>query len=140
MPLGVVGGRKDIMNVFSGADGAPAIFAGGTFSGNPATMAAGVAAIETMKANKEEIYPYLIEQGDHIADEINAFCEGENIPAQLVNAGSMLHLFLPRERLNLLMTSIIALSKLNVNFTCICWVTRCWCRAFILRLFAGRTG
>ena len=30
------------MNTFSGADKTPAIFAGGTFSGNPLTMAGGI--------------------------------------------------------------------------------------------------
>ena len=39
MPIGVVAGSKQVMNSFSGAEGTPAIFAGGTFNGNPLTMA-----------------------------------------------------------------------------------------------------
>ena len=37
-------------------------------------------------------YPYLHEQGDRLAREINEFCRSNNIPAQVMNAGSMMHL------------------------------------------------
>ncbi|GIS76248.1 MAG: hypothetical protein CM1200mP12_19670 [Gammaproteobacteria bacterium] len=43
LPIGVVAGSKRVMNTFSGADKTPPIFAGGTFSGNPLTMAGGLA-------------------------------------------------------------------------------------------------
>lgn len=92
LPIGVVAGSSRVMNTFSGANGAPMIFAGGTFSGNPLTMAGGVAALEYMDEHKAEIYPYLHEQGDRLAREINDFCRSNNIPAQLMNAGSMMHL------------------------------------------------
>ena len=92
MPIGVVAGPKKIMNSFSGAEDTPAIFAGGTFSGNPLTMAGGIGALEYLKENKEHIYPYLHEQGDRLSKEINEFCSKSNIPAKLMNAGSMMHL------------------------------------------------
>ena len=38
LPIGVVAGSQRIMNTFSGAEDTPAIFAGGTFSGNPLTI------------------------------------------------------------------------------------------------------
>jgi len=81
-----------VMNTFSGAEDTPSIFAGGTFSGNPLTMAGGIAALEYLKENREEVYPYLHEQGDRMATEINEFCRSNNIPAQMMNAGSMMHL------------------------------------------------
>ena len=52
LPIGAIGGKKGIMDTFSGSDNAPFIFTGGTFSGNPLTMSAGIAAIEYMKENK----------------------------------------------------------------------------------------
>ncbi len=98
LPIGAVGGRQDIMNTFSGKDGAPYIFTGGTFSGNPLTMTAGIAATTYMRDNQDEIYPYLMEQGNRLADEVNSFCESRQIPARLMNAGSMFHLvFTPGE-------------------------------------------
>lgn len=98
LAIGAVGGRKDIMNVFSGKDGAPYIFSGGTFSGNPLAMSSGIAATTFMRDNKEEIYPYLMEQSNSFAAEINEFCRDHQVPAQVMNAGSMLHLvFSPGE-------------------------------------------
>jgi glutamate-1-semialdehyde 2,1-aminomutase len=92
MPIGVVAGSKMVMNAFSGADDSPVIFAGGTFNGHPLTMVAGIAILEHLKKNQEEIYPYLHEQGNRIANEINEFCSSNNIAAQMMNAGSMMHL------------------------------------------------
>ena len=100
LPIGAVAGPRTIMNTFSGADGTPAIFAGGTFSGNPLTMAAGIAALDFLKENKEEIYPFLHEQGNRFASEINDFCERHNIPAKLMNAGSMMHLLFGKGEIN----------------------------------------
>tara|TARA_B100000900_G_scaffold400718_1_gene404643 strand:+ start:760 stop:2127 length:1368 start_codon:yes stop_codon:yes gene_type:complete len=92
MPIGVVAGSKRVMNAFSGADNTPVIFAGGTFNGHPLTMVAGIAILEFLKSNREEIYPYLHEQGNRIATEINEFCRTKKIAAQMMNAGSMMHL------------------------------------------------
>ena len=47
------------MNSFSGAEETPAIFAGGTFRGNPLTMAGGIGALEYLRDNKETILPLL---------------------------------------------------------------------------------
>ena len=92
MPIGVVAGSKRVMNAFSGADDSPVIFAGGTFNGHPLTMVAGITILKHLKENQEEIYPYLHEQGNRIANEINEFCSSNNIAAQMMNAGSMMHL------------------------------------------------
>ena len=97
MPIGVVAGSKHVMNTFSGVDDTPTIFAGGTFNGHPLTMVAGIAILEHLKENQEEIYPYLHEQGNRVASEINEFCVSNNIPAQMMNAGSMMHLIFSGE-------------------------------------------
>ncbi len=103
-PIGAVGGRREIMQVF-GAGAVPPrlegeekpkrvrIFTGTTFQGNPLSMGAGVAALEEMKARQDEIYPYLEEQGNRLAAEVNAFAREEGYPAQLMNAGSMFHMY-----------------------------------------------
>lgn len=98
LAIGAVGGRKDIMNVFSGREGAPFIFTGGTFSGNPLAMSAGIAATTYMRDHKETIYPYLMEQSNRFAAEINQFCRDHQVPAQVMNAASVFHLvFTPGE-------------------------------------------
>ncbi|MCS5635412.1 MAG: aminotransferase class III-fold pyridoxal phosphate-dependent enzyme [Myxococcota bacterium] len=92
MPIGAVGGRADIMNGFTGKDNAPYIFAAGTFSGNPLTMAAGTAAVRCMRDQRETLYPYLHEQGARFQSAVNTFCADEGIPAQVMTAGSFFHL------------------------------------------------
>ena len=62
-------------------------------------MAAGIAILEHLKKNQEEIYPYLHEQGNRDASEINEFCTSNNIPAQMMNAGSMMHLIFSGEEI-----------------------------------------
>ena len=100
LPIGVVAGRQRVMDTFSGANDAPAIFAGGTFNGNPLTMAGGVAALEYMRVHQDQIYPYLHKEGDRLASEINNYCRSNNMPAQLLNAGSMMHLIFGGETIN----------------------------------------
>lgn len=96
MPVGAIAGRADIMEVFTGLAGGRGIFSGGTFSGNPMTMAAGAAAVGYLK-DHPETYPYLNAQCDRLASSVNAFCTERQIPAQMKHAGSMFHLFFQRE-------------------------------------------
>lgn len=48
LPIGAIGGRKDVMKVFDGSAGRPPLPQGGTFSANPLSMAAGVAAMRNL--------------------------------------------------------------------------------------------
>jgi glutamate-1-semialdehyde 2,1-aminomutase len=98
LPVGAIVGRAEIMSVFAGRERAEAIFSGGTFSGNPLTMAAGYAAVSYMREH-QEIYPYLMEQGDRFAAAINGFCKELDIPAQMMNAASMLHLLFEKGKI-----------------------------------------
>jgi glutamate-1-semialdehyde aminotransferase len=96
MPIGAVAGRADLMEVFSGLAGGQGIFSGGTFSGNPMTMAAGSAAVGHLR-DHPEIYARVNGEGDRLARAINAFCEARQLPAQVKSVGSMFHLFFQRE-------------------------------------------
>ncbi len=96
MPVGAIAGRADVMEVFTGLAGGRGIFSGGTFSGNPMTMAAGTAAVGYLK-DHPELYAYMNGQGDRLADAINTFCSERQLPVQMKNAGSMFHLFFQRE-------------------------------------------
>jgi len=99
--IGAVGGRRELMRVFiaskklqqkAGFEPLRPIFSGGTFSGNPLSMAAGHAQLAYLKEHADEVYPYVNEQSDRFAREVNAYCTSEELPARLLNAGSMLHL------------------------------------------------
>jgi glutamate-1-semialdehyde 2,1-aminomutase len=47
-PVGAIGGRRDVMSVFDPTNGSPAVPHGGTFSANPMSMMAGIAALEDL--------------------------------------------------------------------------------------------
>jgi glutamate-1-semialdehyde 2,1-aminomutase len=96
MPIGAIAGRADVMDVFTGLGAQRGIFSGGTFSGNPMTMAAGTAAVGYMKAHPE-IYPYMNGEGDRLARAFNDFCGARQLPVQMKNVGSMFHMFFQRE-------------------------------------------
>ena len=98
MPVGAVAGPREIMRVFtqdrraqaeSGLEPMRPIFSGGTFNGNPMTMAAGAAQLEYLREHGDRVYPYLTEQSERMAGEINRFCEAEGIPARMMHAHSM---------------------------------------------------
>ena len=98
MPLGVIAGRADVMEVFSRqfdiyrdtGSGGPSIFTAGTFSGNPVSMSAGAAVLGHLR-DHQEIYPYMEGQVGRIAREINEFCMREELPAHVAAAGSMFY-------------------------------------------------
>lgn len=48
LPVGAVGGREALMTLLDPRHGPPVVASGGTFSGNPLTMAAGLAAMEQL--------------------------------------------------------------------------------------------
>jgi glutamate-1-semialdehyde 2,1-aminomutase len=53
-PVGAVGGRAQIMEVFDPRNGRPAVPHGGTFTANPVTMSAGLASMKLMTRDQYE--------------------------------------------------------------------------------------
>jgi glutamate-1-semialdehyde 2,1-aminomutase len=92
LPIGVIAGREDIMRTFLPPAGQQGVFTGGTFTGNPLTMAAGSAAVSYM-AEHPEIYPQMAKQGDRLTEAFNAYCRSSNMPAHMGNVGSMFHIY-----------------------------------------------
>jgi glutamate-1-semialdehyde 2,1-aminomutase len=87
------------MEVFTGLGARNGIFSGGTFSGNPLTMEAGAAAVSHLR-DHPEVYVRLDAAGDRLANAINGFCNDRQIPAQMLNVGSMFHMFFQREQID----------------------------------------
>ena len=93
VPIGLVAGREDIMRTFVGDNGAPPpVFTGGTFTGNPLTMAAGTAAVGYMKRHPE-IYAHMEAQGNRLSAAFNGYCAQHNMPIHMSNVGSMFHIY-----------------------------------------------
>jgi glutamate-1-semialdehyde 2,1-aminomutase len=62
-PVGAVGGKAEIMEVFNSSGGKAKVPHGGTFNGNPVTMAAGLA---TMKQLNQSSFAHLARLGDEL--------------------------------------------------------------------------
>jgi glutamate-1-semialdehyde 2,1-aminomutase len=84
-PVGALGGREDVMDVFrSGAER----FVGhsGTFNGNPVTTAAGLKVLELLDA---AAYDRLDRLGAALADGLNRSIERTGVQAQVTRVGSI---------------------------------------------------
>jgi glutamate-1-semialdehyde 2,1-aminomutase len=68
-PIGAVGGKAEIMSVFDPRGGKAKVPHGGTFNGNPVTMAAGLA---TMKQLTRKTFVHLAKLGDELRQGLTA--------------------------------------------------------------------
>ncbi len=82
-PVGAVGGRREFMRCLD-ADGAVANL--GTFSANPMTMAAGLAAMELLD---EAAIAHINGLGDLTRERLAATISKHQLPAQVCGAGSL---------------------------------------------------
>ena len=88
MPLGVYGGREDIMALATpGAEGGRWV-GGGTFSSHPLTMAAGIAVLQRLHEKKDE-YDRLNKMGDDFRNRLNLMLQDMNAPLIGTGYGSI---------------------------------------------------
>lgn len=92
LPIGVIAGREDFMRMFLPKPGETGVFTGGTFTGNPLTMAAGTAAVQYY-AEHPEIYANMSAQGNRLTARFNEFAARHNMAVQMSNVGSMFHIY-----------------------------------------------
>ncbi len=92
LPAGALAGRDEVMAVFTSQNGAaPRLPHSGTFSANPLTMAAGLAAMRLFDA---EAVARLNELGDLARREIGAAISAAGVPASVTGTGSMFRIHL----------------------------------------------
>ena len=85
-PLGVVGGRADLMDQIAGK-GSRLVFAGGTYNGHPAVAAAALATIA--KLENEPVHEHIFRLGERARTELAALYEELEIPAVVSGYGSV---------------------------------------------------
>jgi len=88
LPVGVVGGRKEIMERFTPLGN---VFQAGTLSGNPIAMAAGCATLRALR--EPGVYEGLERLGARLANGLRAIFRQYDIPHQIAHAGSMFGFF-----------------------------------------------
>jgi glutamate-1-semialdehyde aminotransferase len=89
MPLGVYGGRADIMALATpGAMGGRWV-GGGTFSSHPLTMVAGLAVLNQLE-QKKDAYPKLFKMGNDFVKRLNGLLGDLNAPMICIGYGSFI--------------------------------------------------
>jgi len=86
-PVGAVGGRNEVMAVFDPSQGKPALPHGGTFSANPISMVAGLAAVKQLD---HAAYERLEQMGEAVRSEANLSFKRHGVPGLAVGMGSLL--------------------------------------------------
>lgn len=84
MPIGAYGGSKELMTRLQPLGD---VYQAGTFSGNPLTMAGGVATLKTL--SDKGIYDWLEERTAQLFAGLQAEINKKNLPLQLARVGSM---------------------------------------------------
>lgn len=85
-PVSALGGKAEIMELFSTTPGRPAFFAG-TFNGHPAMAAAALATIE--KLEREPVHEHVFRLGQRARTELQALYDGLGVPAVVSGFGSV---------------------------------------------------
>ncbi len=91
-PLAVVCGRADLMANFNTLPGGTVMF-GGTYNGNPLSVAAALATIARLEAGDGAIHRYLFELGDRMRTGLQGIVDRLGIPARATNLGSIFVLY-----------------------------------------------
>ena len=82
-PLGVVGGRADIIDQFASADAARRVLIAGTYNAHPFTTAAACATIDLLRADNGAIYRHLEMLGARLQTGLEQVFSEEGITARV---------------------------------------------------------
>jgi glutamate-1-semialdehyde 2,1-aminomutase len=93
LPVGAFGGRADVMERLAPLG---ATYQAGTLSGNPLSVAAGVAMLHALR--ESHVYPRLEELGTHLEVGLRSALERTGVAAHLARVGSMFTLFFGIDR------------------------------------------
>lgn len=104
-PIGAVGGRADVMAVYDPSNGPPRVQHGGTFSANPMSMMAGIAAIEALTP---ESFEHLEALGSRFAAGMQDVFLRLGIAGQVTGRGSLRRVHLNTAELSDFRSTVLA--------------------------------
>ena len=90
MPMGVVCGPRELMENFSPTG---AVYQAGTLSGNPLSVAAGIALLTKLREDSSSIYSTLDQRGQQLQESWKSALDSQKIPHSWHRVGSMFGLF-----------------------------------------------
>jgi glutamate-1-semialdehyde 2,1-aminomutase len=85
-PIGAIGGRADLMELFSSRPGGPVFFAG-TYNGHPAMAAAALATLRKLRS--EPVHEHIYRLGERIRSGVREICAELGVPAVPTGFGSV---------------------------------------------------
>lgn len=94
LPIGAVAGRADIMEMFDANERKPAVPQGGTFSANPMSMTAGLAA---MRHLDHAAFAHLEHLGDKLRAQLGQMIERRQVAFSVTGAASLFRIH-PKRR------------------------------------------
>ncbi|WP_339947821.1 aminotransferase class III-fold pyridoxal phosphate-dependent enzyme [uncultured Albimonas sp.] len=97
LPVGAVAGRAEVMKVFDGRSGKAPLPHGGTFTANPLTMAAGLAALRLADAPAIERINAL---GERLRARVHAGARAAGLAIQVAGMGSLFRVHLTDRRID----------------------------------------
>ncbi|WP_340818977.1 glutamate-1-semialdehyde 2,1-aminomutase [Methanolobus sp. WCC4] len=95
LPIGVFGGKKEIIDMVAPSG---AVYQAGTFSGSPASAAAGLAVLEVLE--KEEVHKKLNATGDAFRSRLTEIVTDLNLDYNVTGLASMFMVFFGDKPLN----------------------------------------
>lgn len=87
-PLGAIGGRADLMDLFDAPDPARRVLIAGTYNGHPITMAAAIGTMERLLRERDTLYARLETLGAQMTDGLTALFAEHGITATVIRQGS----------------------------------------------------
>src|SRR5208283_1354220 len=90
LPVGAYGGPAQIMNLIAPLG---PVYQAGTLSGNPLAMAAGIATLRQLKANRQQFYPQLDERAGELVSGVTAAAKDAGVAMTANRVGSMFTFF-----------------------------------------------
>jgi glutamate-1-semialdehyde 2,1-aminomutase len=87
-PLGALGGRADIMDLFDDPDPQRRVLIAGTYNGHPSPIAAAIAAMEKLGREESTLYPRLEQLGQMMQSGLESIFHEAGIVATIARQGS----------------------------------------------------
>jgi glutamate-1-semialdehyde 2,1-aminomutase len=87
-PLGVIGGRADVMRLFDSRDPLRRVLISGTYNGHPVNVAAAIATIERLSRNGGEVYRKLDALGARMEAGLLKLFAAKGVPVRISRIGS----------------------------------------------------
>jgi glutamate-1-semialdehyde 2,1-aminomutase len=94
LPIAAIVGQKEIMDKLSPVG---SVYQASTFAGNPVSVAAGIATLQTLIEARDTIYPQIAKTCDNIVDGLKDMLAREQFNCAVNSIGSMFQIFFTSE-------------------------------------------